>query len=324
MLLFIQGQEEIEAAQENLEETSRALGNKVAELIIAPIYATLPTEMQAKIFEPTPEGARKVGSFIITLAHSGLITHEPVQVVLATNIAETSITIDGVVYVIDPGFVKQNSYNPRTGMESLVVTPCSRAAAGQRAGRAGRVGPGKCFRLYTKHAFLHELEQDTIPEIQRTNLASVVLMLKSLGVNDLLGFDFIDPPPGDTLIRAFNLLYALGAFNDRGELTKTGRRMAEFPMDPQLSKAVLASEKYQCTEEILTIVSMLSESGSLFYRPKQKKLEADTARQNFVKPGGDHFTLLNVWEQWQESGFSVSWTYEHFIQVKVRSLPLYI
>ncbi|GAA5877964.1 hypothetical protein JCM3774_004768 [Rhodotorula dairenensis] len=296
ILVFLTGQDEIEAAQESLEETARALGNKVAELMICPIYANLPTEMQAKIFEPTPEGARKV--------------------VLATNIAETSITIDGVVYVIDPGFVKQNAYNPRNGMESLVVTPCSRAAAGQRAGRAGRVGPGKCFRLYTKHAFMHELEQDTVPEIQRTNLGMVVLMLKSLGINDLIGFDFLDPPPGDTLIRALDMLYALGAFNDRGELTKLGRRMAEFPMDPALSKAILASEKYNCTEEVLTIVSMLSESGSLFYRPKQKKLEADTARQNFVKPGGDHFMLLNVWEQWQESGFSVSWTYEHFIQVK--------
>ncbi|KAM0791034.1 Cyclin-dependent kinase catalytic subunit [Microbotryomycetes sp. NB124-2] len=296
ILVFLTGQDEIEAAQENIEETARALGNKVAELIICPIYANLPTDMQAKIFEPTPEGARKV--------------------VLATNIAETSITIDGVVYVIDPGFVKQNSYNPRSGMESLVVVPCSRAAAGQRAGRAGRVGPGKCFRLYTKHAYMHELDEDTVPEIQRTNLGTVVLMLKSLGINDLLGFDFLDPPPGDTLVRAFDLLYALGALNDRGELTKLGRRMAEFPMDPALSKAILASEKYHCTEEILTIVSMLSESGSLFYRPKQKKLEADTARQNFVRPGGDHFTLLNVWDQWQESGFSVSWTYEHFIQIK--------
>ncbi|GAA5933455.1 hypothetical protein JCM3775_000699 [Rhodotorula graminis] len=296
ILVFLTGQDEIEAAQESLEETARALGNKVAELVIAPIYANLPTEMQSKIFEPTPEGARKV--------------------VLATNIAETSITIDGVVYVIDPGFVKQNAYNPRNGMESLVVTPCSRAAAGQRAGRAGRVGPGKCFRLYTKHAFLHELEQDTVPEIQRTNLGTVVLMLKSLGINDLLGFDFLDPPPGDTLVRALDLLYALGAFNDRGELTKMGRRMAEFPMDPALSKSILASEKYNCTEEVLTIVSMLSESGSLFYRPKQKKLEADTARQNFVKPGGDHFMLLNVWEQWHDSGYSTSWTYEHFVQVK--------
>ncbi|KNZ46488.1 adenosinetriphosphatase [Puccinia sorghi] len=296
ILVFFTGQDEIEAAQENLEETARALGNKIGELMICPIYANLPTEMQAKIFEPTPDRARKV--------------------VLATNIAETSITIDGVVYVIDPGFVKQNSYNPRTGMESLVVVPCSRAAANQRAGRAGRVAPGKCFRLYTKSAYMKELDEDTVPEIQRTNLANVVLLLKSLGINDLIGFDFLDPPPGDTLIRALDLLYALGAFNDRGELTKIGRKMAEFPMDPMLSKAILESEKHHCTEEVLSIVSMLSESSSLFYRPKDKKMHADRARLNFVQPGGDHFTLLNVFEQWKETNWSISWTYENYVQIK--------
>ncbi|KAG5648405.1 Cyclin-dependent kinase catalytic subunit [Asterophora parasitica] len=296
ILVFLTGQEEIEACHENLQETARALGNKIAELVICPIYANLPSEMQAKIFEPTPDGARKV--------------------VLATNIAETSITIDGVVFVIDPGFVKQNSYNPRTGMSSLVVVPCSRASANQRAGRAGRVGPGKAFRLYTKWAFSNELEANTVPEIQRTNLGMVVLLLKSLGINDLIGFEFISPPPGETLMRALELLYALGALNDRGELTKLGRRMAEFPVDPMLSKAIISSEKYECTDEILTIISMLSESGSLFYRPKDKKLHADQARQNFVRPGGDHFTLLNVWEQWAETNYSQQFCYEQFLQFK--------
>ena len=256
ILVFFTGQDEIEAAQENLQETARALGNKIKELIVCPIYANLPSDMQAKIFEPTPEGARKV--------------------VLATNIAETSITIDGVVFVIDPGFVKQNSYNPRTGMSSLVVVPvsvhydlaqsldsdidawllqCSRASANQRAGRAGRVGPGKAFRLYTKWAYSNELEENTVPEIQRTNLGMVVLLLKSLGINDLIGFEFMDPPPGETLMRALELLYALGALNDRGELTKLGRRMAEFPVDPMLSKAIIASESYHCTDEVYVQVS---------------------------------------------------------------------
>ncbi|KAF5360989.1 hypothetical protein D9756_004819 [Leucocoprinus leucothites] len=296
ILVFLTGQEEIETCQENLQETARSLGPKIPELIICPIYANLPSEMQAKIFEPTPEGARKV--------------------VLATNIAETSITIDGVVFVIDPGFVKQNSYNPRTGMSSLMVVPCSRASANQRAGRAGRVGPGKSFRLYTKWAFSNELEEHTVPEIQRTNLGMVVLLLKSLGINDLIGFEFLDPPPGETLMRALEMLYALGALNDRGELTKLGRRMAEFPVDPMLSKAIISSEKYGCTDEVLTIIAMLSESGSLFYRPKDKKLHADQARQNFVRPGGDHFTLLNVWEQWAETNYSQQFCYEQFLQFK--------
>jgi pre-mRNA-splicing factor ATP-dependent RNA helicase DHX16 len=187
------------------------------------------------------------------------------KVVLATNIAETSLTIDNIVYVIDPGFSKQKSYDPRTGMESLLVTPVSRASAQQRAGRAGRVAPGKAFRLYTAWSYQNEMEENTIPEIQRTNLGNVVLLLKSLGINDLVHFDFMDPPPVETLIRALEQLYALGALNDRGELTKTGRRMAEFPLEPQISKMIIASECYGCTEEILSIAGMLSMGGSIFY-----------------------------------------------------------
>merc|ERR1719259_729426 len=158
---------------ELIDFKTRGLGTSMGELLVLPIYATLPTDMQAKIFEPTPEGARKVG--------------------LATNIAETSITIDNIVYVIDPGFCKQNTFNPRTGMESLIVVPCSKASANQRAGRAGRVMPGKCFRLYTKWAYQHELEENPIPEIQRSNLGHVVLMLNSIGIDGHLHFDFMDP-----------------------------------------------------------------------------------------------------------------------------------
>lgn len=273
ILLFLTGQDEIEAAEESLKETMYALGDKVPELIIAPIYANLPSEMQSKIFEPTPEGARKVSfffSFQLEIAFSQLTLGVFFffffflffgQVVLATNIAETSITIDGVVYVIDPGFVKQNNYNPKTGMSSLVVEPISRASAQQRAGRAGRVGPGKAFRLYTKWAFKNELLQDTIPEIQRTNLSMVVLMLKSLGINDVLNFDFLDKPPADTIIRSFELLYALGALNHKGELTRLGRRMAEFPVDPMLSKAIINSENFKCTHEVSTIIRPHSYPG---------------------------------------------------------------
>ncbi|KAK3066225.1 Cyclin-dependent kinase catalytic subunit, partial [Coniosporium uncinatum] len=200
-------------------------------------------------------------------------------------------------------------------MESLVVTPCSRASANQRAGRAGRVGPGKCFRLYTKWAFYNELDESTTPEIQRTNLNSVVLLLKSLGINDLIEFDFMDAPPADTLIRALEQLYALGALNDRGELTKIGRQMAEFPTDPMLAKAVLAADKYGCVEELLSIVAMLGEASALFFRPKDKRMHADAARARFtVKEGGDHLTLLNIWNQWVDSDFSAVWARENFLQ----------
>ncbi|XP_024374932.1 pre-mRNA-splicing factor ATP-dependent RNA helicase DEAH1 [Physcomitrium patens] len=297
VLVFLTGQEEIESAEEILKHRTRGLGSKIAELIICPIYANLPPDMQAKIFEETPEGARKV--------------------VLATNIAETSLTIDGIKYVIDPGFVKQKSYSPRTGMESLIVTPISQAAAQQRAGRAGRTSAGKCFRLYTAWSFQNEMDENTIPEIQRTNLGNVVLLLKSLGINDLINFDFMDPPPAETLLRALEQLYALGALNDRGELTKMGRRMAEFPMDPMLSKMLVASDNYKCSEEVVTICAMLSIGNSIFYRPKDKQVHADNARMNFHAGNvGDHIALLKVYDSWKETNYSTQWCYENYIQVR--------
>ncbi|KAI0913999.1 P-loop containing nucleoside triphosphate hydrolase protein [Ustulina deusta] len=295
ILVFLTGQDEIEAAEQQLTDTARKLGNRVKELIICPIYANLPSDLQSKIFEPTPENARKV--------------------VLATNIAETSLTIDGITYVIDPGYVKENVYNPATGMSNLVVVPCSRASANQRSGRAGRVGPGKCFRLYTRFAYMNEMDESTTPEIQRTNLNGVVLQLKSLGINQLLEFEFMDPPPTESLIGALNQLFALQALNHKGELTKVGRQMAEFPTDPMLAKAVLAADKFKCVDEVLSIVATLSEASALFFRPKDKKIHADSARNRFtVKDGGDHLTLLNIWNQWVDSDFSPVWARENFLQ----------
>ena len=297
ILVFLTGQEEIETCAEILTQRTRGLGSRIKELIICPIYANLPSEQQAKIFEKTPKDARKV--------------------VIATNIAETSLTIDGICYVIDTGFNKQKSFNARSGMESLQVTPVSQAAANQRAGRAGRTQPGKCFRLYTAFSFHNELEVNTVPEIMRTNMCNVVLMLKSLGINDLLNFDFMDAPPAETLIRALEQLYALGALNDRGELTKLGRRMAEFPLEPMLSKSVIASEKYECVSEVLSTVSMLSIGASVFYRPKEKAVHADTARMNFARGGGgDHISLLRCYTEWAETDYSTQWCFENFVQVR--------
>ncbi|KAJ3678156.1 hypothetical protein LUZ60_001959 [Juncus effusus] len=297
ILVFLTGQDEIETLDEILKHRTRGLGTKIPELIICPIYANLPTELQAKIFEPTVEDARKV--------------------VLATNIAETSLTINGIKYVIDPGFHKIKSYNPRTGMESLLINPISKASANQRAGRSGRTGPGKCFRLYTAYNYLHDLEENAVPEIQRTNLANVVLTLKSLGIHDLVNFDFMDPPPSEALLRALEQLFALSALNSKGELTKTGRRMAEFPLDPMLSKMIVASEKYKCSDEVISVAAMLSVGNSIFYRPKDKQVHADNARMNFHTGNvGDHIALLNVYNSWRETDFSTQWCYENYIQVR--------
>lgn len=295
ILVFLTGQEEIDTACEALYSRMKTLGPMAPELIILPVYSALPSEMQSRIFEPAPPGSRKC--------------------VIATNIAETSITIDGIFYVIDPGFVKQNCYDPKLGMDSLLVVPISQAAARQRAGRAGRTGPGKCYRLYTEGAYANEMLPSTIPEIQRTNLANTVLTLKAMGINDLLNFDFMDPPSVQSLISALEGLFALGSLDDEGFLTKIGRKMAEFPLEPQLSKMLIASIELGCSEEVLTIVAMLSVQN-VFYRPKEKQQEADQRKIRFHQPEGDHLTLLAVYNGWKNSNFSSQWCFENYIQAR--------
>lgn len=296
ILVFLTGQDEIETMEETLREAAENLGELIKNLIVAPIYANMPPAMQKRIFDPTPPDSRKV--------------------VLATNIAETSITIDGIKFVVDPGYVKENVFNPTTGMESLVVVPCLRASADQRAGRAGRVGPGKCYRLFTKWSFYNELQANPTPEILRVNLSSVVLLLLSMGITDLVHFDFMDPPSTQTLMKSLELLYALGALNARGELTLTGRKMAEFPMDPMFCKCLLTSSQYGVTSEILSVLAMLSESLSLFYRPKDKKEQADKKKQNFAHELGDHLTLLNIWQEFALTGYSNIWCEDNFLQYR--------
>ncbi|KAL1977388.1 hypothetical protein VTN31DRAFT_247 [Thermomyces dupontii] len=295
ILLFLTGQEEIDTSCEILYERMKALGPNVPELVILPVYSALPSEMQSRIFEPAPPGGRKV--------------------VIATNIAETSITIDNIYYVVDPGFVKQSAYDPKLGMDSLVVTPISQAQAKQRAGRAGRTGPGKCFRLYTEAAYQTEMLPTSIPEIQRQNLSHTILMLKAMGINDLLHFDFMDPPPTNTMLSALEELYALSALDDEGLLTRLGRKMADFPMEPSLSKVLIASVELGCSDEMLTIVAMLSVQ-SVFYRPKDKQQQADQKKAKFHDPHGDHLTLLNVYNGWRNAKYSSAWCYENFIQAR--------
>ncbi|KAI0903063.1 P-loop containing nucleoside triphosphate hydrolase protein [Ustulina deusta] len=295
ILLFLTGQEEIDTSCEILYERMKALGPNVPELMICPIYSSLPTEVQSRVFEPAPPGARKV--------------------VIATNIAETSITIDGIYYVVDPGFVKQNTYDPKLGMDSLIVVPISQAQANQRAGRAGRTGPGKCFRLYTEAAYNSELLPTTPPDIQRQNLAHVILMLKAMGINDLLHFDFMDPPPTNTMLEALETLYALSALDDEGLLTRLGRKMADFPMEPALAKVLICSVDMGCSDEIMTIVAMVN-MPTIFYRPKEKQTQADQKKAKFHDPHGDHLTFLNVYHGWKQSGYSSPWCFENFIQFR--------
>lgn len=294
ILVFMTGQEDIGAMCDSIADRLSAVKD-APPLAILPIYSQLPADLQAKIFERASHGQRKC--------------------IIATNIAETSLTVDGIRYVIDCGYCKVKVYNPRIGMDALQIFPVSQAAANQRAGRAGRTGPGVCYRLYTEAAYRHELFANNVPEIQRTNLSNVVLLLKSLGVLDLLKFDFLDPPPTDTLLASMHQLWTLDALDDDGSLTSLGQAMVEFPLDPPLSKMLLVAGQESCTDEVVTIVSMLS-VPSVFYRPKERAEESDVAREKFFVPESDHLTLLNVFRQWRTHGSSDRWCETNFIQPK--------
>ncbi|CAG9106521.1 unnamed protein product [Plutella xylostella] len=301
ILLFLTGQEEIEDACKRIKREIDNIGPECGELKCIPLYSTLPPNLQQRIFEPAPPNRP-----------SGAIGR---KVVVSTNIAETSLTIDGVVFVIDPGFAKQKVYNPRIRVESLLVSPISKASAQQRAGRAGRTRPGKCFRLYTEKAYKNEMQDNTYPEILRSNLGSVVLQLKKLGIDDLVHFDFMDPPAPETLMRALELLNYLAALDDDGNLTDLGAVMAEFPLDPQLAKMLIASCNHNCSNEILSITAMLS-VPQCFVRPNEARKAADEAKMRFAHIDGDHLTLLNVYHAFKQNMEDPHWCYDNFINYR--------
>ncbi|KAL3916769.1 MAG: hypothetical protein SGILL_005030 [Bacillariaceae sp.] len=296
ILIFMTGQEDIEGTCSVLAEKMEKLGDDSPPLLVLPMYSQLPADLQAKIFEAAPKGIRKC--------------------IVSTNVAETSLTVDGIRYVIDSGFCKLKVYNPKIGMDALLVTPVSKANANQRSGRAGRTGPGFCFRLYTDRQFREELMEAAVPEIQRTNLSNVVLLLKSLGIKNLLEFQFMDPPPQENIMNSLYQLWILGALDNTGDLTPMGRRMVEFPLDPPLSKMLLfAHEKERCSTEVLIIVSMLS-VPSVFFRPKDREEESDAAREKFFVPESDHLTLLNVYQRAKQYKFDSDWCARHSIHAK--------
>lgn len=289
ILVFLTGEEEIETAVKKItlegEQLVREEG--CGPLKVYPLYGSLPPHQQQRIFEPAPQAFKKGG-------------RPGRKVIVSTNIAETSLTIDGVVYVVDPGFSKQKVYNPRIRVESLLVSPISKASAQQRAGRAGRTRPGKCFRLYTEEAFQKELIEQSYPEVLRSNLANTVLELKKLGIDDLVHFDFMDPPAPETMMRALEELNYLTCIDDEGGLTSLGRLASVFPLDPMLAVLLIGSPAFKCSEEILTIVSMLS-VPTVFIRPSGEgaKRAADEAKKLFAHPDGDHLTLLNVYHSFE-------------------------
>ncbi|KAK3943500.1 P-loop containing nucleoside triphosphate hydrolase protein [Diplogelasinospora grovesii] len=282
ILVFLTGRGEIEEAVQAVSERSAQLPPGSQSILPLPLYAGLTTEQQMYVFEDAPANFRKV--------------------IFSTNIAEASVTIDGIVYVVDCGFVKLRAYNPRTGIETLTATPVSKASAAQRAGRAGRTRPGKCFRLYTEEAS-RGLSDATVPEIQRSNLAPFILQLKALGIDNVLRFDFITPPPAELMTRALELLYSLGALDDYAKLTKPlGMRMAELAVEPMMAKTLLSASSFGCLSEILTIAAMTSLGGSIWIQHEGEKKRAESARRKFAAEEGDHLTLLNVYQTFVTKG----------------------
>ncbi len=282
ILVFLTGREEIDTAIQAISERAASLHPRAQTIMPLPLYAGLSTEQQMYVFEEAPENTRKV--------------------IFSTNIAEASVTIDGIVYVVDTGFVKLRAYNPLTGIETLTATPVSKASATQRAGRAGRTKAGKCYRLYTESNY-QSLEAATVPEIQRSNLAPVILQLKALGIDNIVRFDFLTSPPAELVIRALELLYSLGALDDYAKLTKPlGTRMAELAVEPMMAKTLLSASSFGCLSEILTIAAMTSVGGNVWFNHDGEKKKMETARRKFAVEEGDHITLLNVYQAFVTKG----------------------
>lgn len=307
ILLFLTGEEEIEDAcrKIQLEADEMIREADAGPLVVYPLYGTLPPAQQEKIFNPAPPPRRPGGA-------------PGRKVIVGTNIAETSLTIDGIVYVVDPGFSKQKVYNARIRVESLLVSPISKASAQQRAGRAGRTRPGKCFRLYTEEAFKKELIEQTHPEILRCNLSSTVLELKKLGVEDLVHFDLMDPPAPETMMRALEELNYLACLDDEGELTALGKMASDFPLDPALAVMLISSPEFYCSNEILSLTALLS-VPQVFVRPASARKRADEMKQLFAHPDGDHLTMLNVYHAFKSPQAQADlrkWCHDHFVSLR--------
>ncbi|XP_007557990.1 ATP-dependent RNA helicase DHX33 [Poecilia formosa] len=294
ILVFMTGQEEIEALARTCRDIAKHLPDSCGPMVVIPLYASLPPAQQLRVFQPAPKGCRKV--------------------ILATNIAETSVTISGIKYVIDTGMVKAKRFNPDSGLEVLAVQRVSKAQAWQRAGRAGREDAGFCYRLYTEQEF-DNLIPTTVPEIQRCNLAGVMLQLMALGIPDVMNFDFMSKPSPEAVRSAVEHLELLGAVERKdGQvlLTALGKRMASFPLEPRYAKTILLSPDFSCSEEILSIVSLLSVDTVLF-NPLGRRDEILAARKKFTSSEGDHMTLLNIYRAFKKVGGNKEWCRENFV-----------
>ncbi|KAH8273854.1 hypothetical protein KR044_002202 [Drosophila immigrans] len=296
VLIFLTGQEEIEALAQQIRQLARINNSGPSDVRVFTLYAQLAQGKQLECFLPVPANTRKI--------------------VLATNIAETSITIPGIRCVIDCGFVKEKSFNPGTGLDTLKTVRISQAQAWQRSGRAGRDAPGKCYRTYTK-SHMEKFRSAAQPEILRANLTSTVLQLLALGI-DCGSFDFIDPPQAEGVQSAYKALEQLGAIKAAATppaITSTGRLMAQFPLDPRYAKLLLAAPSFGCMEEMLSLVAALS-SDNVFIGHADKSELAALAHAKFQSKHGDHLTLLTVFATFQKTEKPKVWCHDNFLNIR--------
>jgi len=276
VLVFLSGEREI-------RDTAEVLRGRLGERTeVLPLYGRLSIAEQHKVFT----------------AHTGR------RVVLATNVAETSLTVPGIRYVVDPGTARISRYSARTKVQRLPIEPISQASARQRAGRCGRVADGICIRLYDEEEFAKRPEY-TDPEILRTNLASVILQMTAIGLGDVAAFPFVDPPDRRNIKDGMDLLHELGAFDDRRALTPVGRQLAALPLDPRLARMVVEADAQGALREVLVVASVLSIQDPR-ERPQDKQQQADELHKRFADPTSDFLTYLNLWNYVSEQQKALS------------------
>ncbi len=286
ILIFMPGEQEIRRTIQEIGELN------LSNVEVMPLFGAMAPEDQDKIFEKNQN--RKV--------------------IVSTNIAETSVTIDGVRFVIDSGLIKQKEFDPNTGIEALLTKRHAKSGCEQRKGRAGRTAPGTCYRLYPEADYSGRDGYQT-PEIARSNLDHVILAMKKIGIEDVRNFEFIDPPKEEAIAQAIETLKMLGALDANEKLTKIGKTMAELPLRPEIARMVIEAEKYHCAGKICTVAAMMGDK-SVFVRPKGKEHEADAAHAQFAKGGSDFLKMLEVWQQWSAAGFNDKWARDHYLNVR--------
>ncbi len=302
ILAFLTGFEECEKACKMtysiLEDLSKK-GKKVPPMNIMPLYGAQNTEDQSRIFERTKNNCRKL--------------------IFCTNIAETSLTVDGIGFVIDCGYVKQKIYNHKTSMDSLMIVPISKVQAKQRSGRAGRTGPGKCLRIYTEQFYKNSMSDVIIPEILRVNLASTILTLKSMGIDNIVDFDFMEKPDRNSIYEALKQLFYLQAIDVDGHITNLGKEMTKFPLDCCYSRALIASNFFNVREEMEILVSLIS-SENVFVNvnkyDEDRRAYFEKTKNEFIDKYSDHVTLLNIYKEMEFNNFNEEWCQKHFLHLR--------